>query len=118
MFEAVDIREWHGHAVVDQEGNKIGTLDSVYLDTATDEPTFATVTIGLPTRHRAVFVPLAGAVVGPGYVRVSHFRDQVKNAPSIADSGELPASDEPAVFAHYDLTYEQGSSGERRLARG
>ncbi|REF98489.1 PRC-barrel domain protein [Asanoa ferruginea] len=118
MFDSVDIREWQGEAVVDPEGNKIGNLESVYLDTATDEPTFATVTIGMPTRHRAVFVPLAGANVGPGYVKVTAFRDQVKNAPSIPDGGELPASNEPSVFAHYDLEYVQGSSGERRLARG
>jgi hypothetical protein len=118
MFETADIRAWRGSAVLDPEGNKIGNLDSVYVDTATDEPTFATVTVGMPTRHRAVFVPLAGAVVGPGYVQVTHFRDQVKNAPSIADGGELAASDEPTVFAHYDLAYEQGASGERRLARG
>lgn len=118
MFEAVDIREWQGQSVVDPEGNKIGSLESVYVDTATDEPTFATVTVGIPTRHRAVFVPLAGADVGPDYVRVTHFRDQVKNAPAIPDGGELPASDEPSVFAHYDLDYVQGSSGERRLARG
>jgi len=118
MFEAVDIRSWQGTAVLDPEGNKIGTFDSVYVDTASDEPTFATVTIGMPTRHRAVFVPLAGAVVGPGYVKVTHFRDQVKNAPSIPDGGELAAGDEPEIFAHYNLAYEQGASGERRLARG
>jgi hypothetical protein len=66
MFEAADIREWRGHSVVDADGHKIGTLESIYVDTATDQPAFATVTVGLPTRHRLVFVPLAGASVGPG----------------------------------------------------
>src|SRR6185369_16151945 len=70
MFEAADIREWRGHDVVDIEGHKIGTLESIYVDTATDLPVFATVTVGLPTRHRLVFVPLAGASVGPGYLKV------------------------------------------------
>jgi len=54
MFEAADIREWRGHDVVDDSGHKIGTLESVYVDTSTDEPSFATVTVGLPTRHRLV----------------------------------------------------------------
>ena len=28
-----------------------------------------------------------------------------------------PAAEEEAIFEHYGLTYEQGASGERRLAR-
>lgn len=117
MFEAHDIREWRGHDVVDSSGSKIGTLESVYVDTATDAPVFATVTVGLPTRRRLVFVPLAGATVGPGYLRVSYARSKVKGAPSIGTDGELPASSEAAVFKHYDLAYQAGTGGERRLAR-
>lgn len=117
MFEASDIREWRGHNVIDADGHKIGTLESIYVDTATDQPTFATVTVGLPTRHRLVFVPLDGASVGPGYLKVAHPRGQVKDAPSIDTDGELPVGDEAAIFAHYELSYVQGTAGERRLAR-
>ena len=117
MFEAADIREWRGHSVVDAEGHKIGELEAVYVDTGTDQPAFATVTVGLPTRHRLAFVPLDQAVTGPGYVRVSYARKQVKGAPSIDTDGELPASDEEAIFRHYGLTYQAGAGGERRLAR-
>jgi len=117
MFEAGDIREWRGHDVVDPRSRKVGVLEAIYVDTATDEPFFATVTVGLPTRRRLVFVPLSGATVGPGYLRVTHPRDVVKQAPAIETDGELPASDEPAVFAHYELDYTPGAGGERRLAR-
>ncbi|MBL1082384.1 PRC-barrel domain-containing protein [Streptomyces actinomycinicus] len=117
MFEASDIREWRGHDVVDKDGHKIGTLESVYVDTSTDQPFFATVTVGLPTRRRLVFVPLAGATVGPGYLKVVHDKDRVKKAPSIDTDGELPAAEEPGVFAHYELTYTPGAGGERRLGR-
>jgi hypothetical protein len=117
MFEASDIREWRGHDVVDADDHKIGTMESVYVDTATDQPSFATVTVGLPTRHRLVFVPLLGATVGPGYLRVAHPKGQVKDAPSIDTDGELPVADEEAVFSHYGLSYTQGAAGERRLAR-
>jgi hypothetical protein len=117
VFEASDIREWRGHNVIDGEGHKIGTLESIYVDTGTDQPSFATVTIGAPMRHRLVFVPLAGASVGPSYLRVTHPRSQVRSGPSIDTDGELPASNEPAVFDHYHLNYVPGASGERRLAR-
>ena len=117
MPEAADIREWRGHGVVDAEGRKIGELEAVYVDTSTDQPAFATVTVGLPTRRRLAFVPLDQAVAGPGYVRVGYDRKQVKNAPSIGIDGELPAGDEEAIFRHYGLAYQAGAGGERRLGR-
>ncbi|GLV82449.1 hypothetical protein Slala03_21380 [Streptomyces lavendulae subsp. lavendulae] len=43
------------------------TLQNV--DTGADESAMATVPVGLPTRRHLVFVPLAGAVLGPGYVK-------------------------------------------------
>jgi hypothetical protein len=117
MFEAANIREWRGHDVVDAQDHKIGELEAVYVDTATDLPSFGTVRVGMPTRHRLVFVPLGHATVGPGYVKVTYDKKQVKDAPSIGPDGELPAGDEGAIFKHYGLAYEPGASGERRLAR-
>jgi hypothetical protein len=117
MFEATNIREWRGHDVVDAQDHKIGELEAVYVDTVTDLPSFGTVTVGLPTRHRLVFVPLDHATVGPGYVKVTYDKKQVKDAPSIGTDGELPAGDEEAIFKHYGLAYEPGAGGERRLAR-
>jgi hypothetical protein len=117
MFEASDIRDWRGRDVVDAQGHKIGELEAVYVDTVSDLPSFGTVTVGLPTRHRLVFVPLDHATVGPGYVKVTYDKKQVKDAPSIGTDGELPAGDEEAVFKHYGLAYLPGADGERRLAR-
>lgn len=117
MFEATDVREWRGNDVIGADDQKIGKLASIYVDTATDQPSFATVRMGGPTRHRQVFVPLAGAEVGPNYLKVAHSKDEVKKAPSTDPEGDLPARDEAAVFAHYQMDYTQGISGERRLAR-
>ncbi len=117
MFEAANIREWRGHDVVDAQGHKIGELEAVYVDTGTDLPSFGTVKVGLPTRHRLVFVPLDQATVGPGYLKVDYDKKQVREAPSIGTDGELPAGDEEAIFKHYGLPYEPGAGGERRLGR-
>ncbi len=117
MFEAGNIREWRGHDVVDAQGRKIGEMEAVYVDTSTDRPSFGTVKVWLPTRHRLVFVPLDHATVGPGYLKVGYDRKLVKDAPSIGTDGELPAGDEEAIFRHYGLTYQAGANGERRLAR-
>jgi hypothetical protein len=117
VFEAADIREWRGHDVVDAQGRKIGELEAVYVDTGTDLPSFATVKVGIPTRHRLVFVPLDQATVGPGYLKVYYDRKQVKDAPSIGIDGELPAGEEEAIFRHYGLPYEPGADGARLMAR-
>ena len=117
MFETGDIREWRGHDVLDSGGHKVGALEAVYVDTGTDQPAFATVTVGLPTRRRLVFVPLTGATVGPGYLKITYSKRRVKDAPSIGTDAELPAAGEEAIFKHYDLAYQPGGGGERRLAR-
>ena len=117
MFEADNIRDWRGENVIDPDGEKIGRLEAVYVDTASDLPAFATIQVGLPGRHRLVFAPLDGATVGPGYVRIRAPKKLARDAPSIDTDGELTAGDEPTVFAHYGMTYQPGAGGERRLAR-
>jgi PRC-barrel domain len=117
MFEAENIRDWREHDVVDPDGKKIGLLESVYVDTGTDEPAFGAVRIGMVGRHKLTFVPLDRAVVLPGALKVAYSKSQVKGAPTIDTDGELEAVEEPEVFKHYGLDYQPGLSGERRLAR-
>ncbi|PJE96373.1 photosystem reaction center subunit H [Streptomyces carminius] len=117
MIQTADIREWRNRDVIDPEGHKIGELEAVYVDTATDAPAMATVRTGLPTRHRLVFVPVGEAVAGPDYVRVPYDKALVKKAPAIGTDDVLPAEQEESVFRHYDLAYQPGVGGERRLAR-
>jgi hypothetical protein len=114
VFPAENIRDWRTMNVVDPEGSKIGTLESVYVDTTTDQPFFASVVTGIIGRHKLTFVPLTGATVSPDHVRVTVSKDLAKNAPSIDTDGELTAEQEPSVFAHYSLPY---TPGVRRLAR-
>jgi hypothetical protein len=116
MFPAENLRDWRGQKVIDPQGDRIGELEAVYVDTATDEPSFATVRVGMIGRHRLVFVPLSGATVTPDAVRVRYDRKLVGDGPSIDVDGELTAADEPGVFAHYELPYQVGG-GARRLAR-
>ena len=117
MIQAADIREWRTHDVVDPKGHRIGVLEAVYVDTTTDEPAVVTVLTGLPTRRRLVFVPLDEALLGPGYLKVSHDRSQVRKAPSIGTDDILPAEQEPEIFKYYGMTYQPGAGGERQLAR-
>jgi hypothetical protein len=51
VFEAADLGEQRGHGVIDPDWQKIGELEAVYLDTASDLPAFATVRVGTPSRR-------------------------------------------------------------------
>jgi hypothetical protein len=117
MFPAENLRDWRGLKIIDPDGDKIGDLEAVYVDTATDEPAFLTVRVGFIGRHRLAFVPATGATVLPDAVRVRYDKKLVNDAPTIDTDGELTAAEEPKVFAHYELPYALGTSGERRLAR-
>ncbi|MFJ2931817.1 PRC-barrel domain-containing protein [Streptomyces sp. NPDC087219] len=117
MIGMADIREWRTHDVLDAAGRRIGVLEAVHVDTSTGEPAMVTVQIGLPTRHRLVFVPLDGASVGPGHVKGAHDKALVKDRPSIGMGDVLPFEDEEAVFQHYGLPHQLGPNGELQLAR-
>ncbi|MFJ9953214.1 hypothetical protein [Kitasatospora sp. NPDC091207] len=77
----------------------------------------ATVQVGLSTRHRLVFVPLDGAAVGPGYVKVVSDKPPVRDCPPIGTDDVVPPEDEETVFRHHGLTCRPGAAGERQLAR-
>jgi hypothetical protein len=49
-------------------------------------------------------------------LRVTYAKKQVKSGPPIGTDGDLAASAEGAVFAHYEMPY-QAAPNERRLAR-
>jgi len=117
MFEAENIRDWRDYDVVDPDGNKIGQLEAIYVDTGTDLPAFASVKIGMIGRHRLTFVPLDRATVAPSHVRVAYPKKLVKGAFEMDTDGELAATDEPGLFEHYGLAYQPGAGGERRLGR-
>jgi hypothetical protein len=117
MFPAENLRDWRGEEIRDESGDKVGEMEAVYVDTRNDEPAFATVKTGMVGRHKLVFVPLEGAVVGPGWVKVQRSKKVIKDAPWIDTDGELPASEEETVFSYYEMPYETGKNGERRLGR-
>jgi hypothetical protein len=68
--------------LLDRNGDQIGKLQDVYVDTETDEPQFGTVKEGFMGRH-LTFVPLAGLQIGPDDLQVTVTKDQVRAAPEI-----------------------------------
>jgi len=110
--------EWRGKTMIDCNGEKIGRLQDVYVDTETDQPQFGTVKEGFLDRH-LTFVPLAGVQVGPGDLQATVTREQVRSAPDLELHGdELSQADESTLYHHYELNYSPANTESgRRLAR-
>jgi uncharacterized protein (TIGR02271 family) len=102
-------QSWQGRTMVDPAGDKLGTIDAIYLDDETGQPEWATVTSGLFTAKIA-FVPLAQAQDTGDSVQVPYDKQQVKNAPTMQADGQLSQDEEAELYRHYGLDYSEHRS--------
>jgi uncharacterized protein (TIGR02271 family) len=98
-----------GDDLYDRNGDKIGTIEEIYLDAQTGEPEWALVNTGM-FGTKSSFVPLQEANQDGDSLRVPYEKAQVKDAPKMDPDGELSQSDEAALYAHYGLDYSESQS--------
>lgn len=93
-----------GYDVVDNSGNKIGTVDSAWVDDATDDLEFVGVKTGW-LMGKIHVIPLAAASVDNAgqTITVPYGDDQVKNAPSFGSDDELSPDAENEIYSYYGL---------------
>jgi uncharacterized protein (TIGR02271 family) len=103
------VQTWQGRTMVDPAGDKLGTIDAIYIDDETGQPEWATVTSGLFSA-KAAFVPLAQAQDIGDSVKVPYDKQHVKNAPAMQADGSLSQDDEAELYRHYGLDYSEHRS--------
>ena len=101
------VRSWQGAAMVDPGGDKIGTVESIYVDDRTGEPEWALVNTGL-FGTKSSFVPLAQASGSGDQVQVPYDKQLVKDAPRIDTDQHLSEAEEQRLWTHYGLDYGTG----------
>ena len=111
MTQVTEAYEWRGRTIVSSDGDKIGTLEEVYLDTQTGQPEWAAVNTGLFGRKQS-FVPLAEADPARGEVVVPYSKDQVKGAPSVDPDGELSMDEEQRLYGHYGVSNDNDNDND------
>ena len=93
MKAVEDVQTWRGMKMVDADGDKIGTIEDIFLDRQTAEPAWAAVKTGLFGRKHTL-VPIREAEVAQDdEIRVPFQKEQVKEAPNIDPDGELSPDD-------------------------
>jgi uncharacterized protein (TIGR02271 family) len=107
---------WQGRTMVDPAGDKLGTIDAIYLDDETGQPEWALVYTGLFTA-KTTFVPLAQAQDTGDSVQVPYGKQQVIDAPTMQANGQLSQEDEAELYRHYGLDYSEHRSDSGLPAR-
>lgn len=90
--------------VYDTQGDKIGSVGQVYLDDATNEPTFVTVKTGL-FGMKETFIPLNQATQAQDGITVPFEKDFIKDAPNVDADGSLTPEEEQRIYEYYSLDY-------------
>jgi uncharacterized protein (TIGR02271 family) len=115
MPDVDTVRNWQGSTMVDRDGDRIGDIESIYVDDQTGQPEWALVNTGL-FGTRSTFVPIAQASASGDQVQVPFEKQQVKNAPTMDPDGHLSEQEEQELWRHYGLDYGDGYAGTDRAA--
>ncbi len=97
---------WRGRAVVDRDGEQIGTLDDILLDGRTDLPAWGGVRTGLFGRKES-YIPLDVVEEAEGdTLRVPFEKGEVTAAPAVDPEIAMTREEEDALFSHYGREQE------------
>src|SRR5215218_6154836 len=109
------VRSWQGRTMVDRDGDRVGSIDAIYVDDQTGEPEWALVNTGF-FGTRSTFVPIAQAAASGDHVQVPFEKQRVKDAPTMDPDGHLSEQEEQALWRHYGLDYGGGYEISRAAA--
>jgi len=101
--------DWEGQTILDRDGEKIGTIEEIYLVEETGEPEWALVKLSGLGR-RTTLVPLSGADPGEQGIRVACEKDVVDAAPRIKGDDEPSQQQVAAVYRHYGVESRDAAS--------
>ena len=99
-----------GGNVVDNDGDKIGSIGQVYLDDSTGEPSWVTVKTGLFGTSES-FVPLDNARVNGNDIVVAFEKEKVKGAPRVDADNNLSPEEEDNLYSYYQVGSTTGTTG-------
>jgi uncharacterized protein (TIGR02271 family) len=109
MLTMENVDQWRGADLVDRDGDKIGSIDDIYLDDETGQPEFVLVKTGF-FGTGAHFVPLQGATQDGDRLVVQFSKDQVKDAPGLDADDHLTQEQESRLYSYYGISYSDARS--------
>lgn len=92
-----------GLTAYDRTGEKIGSVERVYLDDRTGNADWVTVKTGL-FGMKETFVPLKGATHDTDRLNVRYTKEAVKDAPRVDADQHLDEAEKNELYTHYGMT--------------
>jgi hypothetical protein len=109
--------EWRGRSAVDSDGERIGSIDEIYVDSETGEPAWLAVETGL-FGSKVSFIPVAEARDAGRDVHVPYYKQQVEDGPNAYPDGELSEEAEAGLCRYYGLDRAETGAGRAGHERG
>ena len=103
------ILQFRGENLCDNEGDKIGSIEEIYLDADSGSPEWALVNTGM-FGGKSTFVPLRDASETDGALRVPYDKATVKDAPKLEPNGQLSQREESELYRYYGMDYADNGS--------
>ena len=116
-MEVPDYRRLDGVEVTNQDGEKLGRVDGLFVDDQVNVPTWVAVGSGIFGSHHCL-VPLAQTRFVDGRLLVPYSKDDLTLAPHHDPDEPLTVEQEQTLFAHYNVGYSDadgpGAAHRRR----
>ncbi|MFC5381815.1 DUF2382 domain-containing protein [Aquipuribacter nitratireducens] len=115
MISDTDVTRLTHSTVRSTDGDKIGSVRTVYLDDDTDQPAWVSVMTGLLGTSESL-VPLDRAELQGDDVVVPYDKKTVKDAPNVEPGGHISREEERDLYGYYGLAYDSVGTGEQAAA--
>jgi uncharacterized protein (TIGR02271 family) len=107
-----DPSTYEGKKVVDPSGDKIGTVDDLFVDESTREPEWLLLDTGIFGKDTVI--PVQGAeFLDDDTIRVPFSKDQVKDGPELEPEDYISEADEQRLYSYYGIESSMESSETR-----
>jgi uncharacterized protein (TIGR02271 family) len=114
MIDTNSVDSIYGSNVYGSDGDKIGSVEQVYLADDTGTPVWATVRTGLFGTKES-FVPLEGASFDGDRLTIAYDKSFVKDAPRVDADGSLTEAEEDELYRYYNLSGAASSSDTQNV---
>ena len=105
-----DPNQLNGRTVIGADGEKIGTVEDIYLDAHSNRPEWVAIKTGWFGRNISL-VPIGQASEVGGDLQVPFEKDRVSSAPHQDPGQDISEMDEEGLYRHYGLSYGTGGGG-------
>jgi uncharacterized protein (TIGR02271 family) len=117
MITQNDLARLDDADVYGPDGEKIGSVGQIYLDTETGDPEWVAVKTGL-FGTKQTFVPLSRATLADDRITVAFDKATVKDAPRIDPDGALSYGEENELYTYYGVQQSTGTESGSNSYQG